>query len=76
MSKTTPYRARQLSKERQVIAYAAANPEQVAPSRAYTDIASWNRYTGNRMDSSRPGADDHLLHASVAMRTQITVRSS
>ena len=76
MSKTTPYRARQLSKERQVIAYAVANPEQVAPARAYADTATLRGYTGNRMDSSRPGADDHLLHASVAMRIQITVRTS
>lgn len=50
-------------------AYAAAKPANATPSRTLTNASSTGTYTGNRMGTSRPVANNQ--HLSLPMGAQI-----
>lgn len=55
--------------------YAGSKPAGAAPSITFCNANTGQKLTGNHMGGARPGADDHLMHASHGMGAQISVRA-
>ena len=51
--------------------YAATKPANATPSRTYVNSTTQGAYTGHRMGTTRPGADQHKQYTGAGFRAQI-----
>ena len=56
--------------------YAATKPTNLVAPITHTNGTTEGKYTGNNMSSPRADADNNLLHASLGLSAQISVRAA
>jgi len=67
--------AQRLKEAQLYLAERAARNPKLTPSRTFVNSTTTGLYTGNRMQSARPDADQHFQYAGAGFQAQIDRRT-